>query len=371
MQQESKLELMRMSDSTKSSREILKLVDHLVKSNNLEKALTEVRKARELDPKNIYAFAYEERIKELYAQRKEQELLKLKTIDEAPPKTESMKPFNVNEQIIAEKPIVPALYEEFKRAGLRSSGKVETVQARRATKEALEIYKQALLLAWSDGQKTGEEVHELQDLKQSLFISDEEDAALDKQAKLECYILLLKHLLQSNASKAEVASYLAELRRSFDVSNSEQIIIEANLNVMSEGKSKKQLIVTVDDEKQILTLMKDILVQAQYDVKEFGTSDEAYEYLAKEKADCILCDISLETSTMNGFLFYERIRELRHLHQVPFIFITGLNDVVLMRAGKEMGVDDFLVKPVHRENLLATIRGRIKRYEQMRLLTGL
>jgi PleD family two-component response regulator len=355
----------------KSSRDILKLVDNLVKSNNLEKALNEVRKARELDPKNIYAFAYEERIKELFAQRKEQELLKLKTIDNVPADTETMKPYNVNRQIIAEKTDVPALYEEFKKAGLRSTEKVETVNKKRATKEALDLYKQALLLAWSDGQKTGEEVHELLDLKQSLYISDEEDAALDKQAKLECYILLLKHLLQSNASKAEVASYLAELRRSFDVSNSEQLIIEANLNVMKEGKSNKQLIVVVDDEKQMLTLMKDILIQAQYDVKEYSTSDEAYEYLTKEKADCILCDISLETSTMNGFLFYERIRELRHLHQVPFIFITGLNDVVLMRAGKEMGVDDFLVKPVHRENLMATIRGRIKRYEQMRLLSGL
>ncbi len=358
-----------MPDSPKSSRDILKLVDHLVKSNNLEQALDEVKKARELDPKNIYAFAYEERIKELFAQRKEQELLKQAT--PAPPVAEKMKPYNVNEQIISEKPNVPALYEEFKKAGLRSSDKMETDKVKRASKEALDIYKQALLLAWSDGQKNGEEVRELRDLKQSLYITDEEDTALDRQAKLECYILLLKYLLQSNVPKAEVASYLAELRRSFDVSRSDHIIIEANLNVMKEGKGKQQLIVVVDDEKQMLSLMKDILVQAYYDVKDYSTSDEAYEYLKNEKADCILCDISLETSTMNGFLFYEKIREMRHLHQVPFIFITGLNDVVLMRAGKEMGVDDFLVKPIHRENLLATIRGRIKRYEQMRLLTGL
>jgi CheY-like chemotaxis protein len=360
-----------MTDLMKSSRDILKLVDQLVKSNNLEKALDEVKKARLLDPKNLYAFAYEERIKELFAQRKEQEILKLKTIDSNPPLAETLKPYNVSEQIITEKTNVPALYEEFKKAGLRSSDKIESAKVKRASKEALEIYKQALLLAWSDGQIVGEEEHELQYLKQSLFITDEEHAMLDRQAKLECYILLLKHLLQSNVSKAEVSSYLAELRRSFDVSNSDQVIIEANLNGMKEGKEKRQTILVVDDEKQMLTMMKDILVQAQYDVKDYSTSDEAYEFLKKGKTDCILCDISLETSTMNGFLFYERIRELRHLQQVPFIFITGLNDVVLMRAGKEMGVDDFLVKPLHRENLLATIRGRIKRYEQMRLLSGL
>ncbi len=360
----------------KSSRDILKHVDQLVKANNLEKALHEVRKARELDPKNLYAFAYEERIQELFAQRQRQEALTLKSLQHSGTPGESLKPFSVDEQLLSERTgisgtKVPALYEEFKKVGLRGTDRTEPTQIKRASKEALEIYKQALLLAWSDGQKTEEEVHELQDLRQSLFITNEEHEMLDKQAKLECYILLLKHLLQSHASKAEVASNLAELRRSFDVSSSDQIVIEANLVVLKERKGKKQTIAVIDDEKQMLTLMKEILIHAQYDVKDFSTSDDAYEFLKKERADCILCDISLETSTMNGFLFYEKIRELRHLQQVPFIFITGLNDVVLMRAGKEMGVDDFLVKPIHRENLLATIRGRIKRYEQMKLLSGL
>jgi DNA-binding response OmpR family regulator len=117
--------------------------------------------------------------------------------------------------------------------------------------------------------------------------------------------------------------------------------------------------------------MKEFLIHAHYNVMDYSTSDEAYEYLKKGRTDLILCDISLETSTMNGFLFYERIRELRHLHQVPFVFITGLNDAVLIRAGKEMGVDDFLVKPIHHDILLATIRGKIKRYEQMKPLAGL
>jgi len=370
------LDSTRIIETMKSSREILKRVDQLVKANDLEKALHEVRKARELDPKNLYAFAYEERIQELFAQRQRQEVLTPTNLKSSDTPSKDLKPYNMGDQLLGERPDitetkVPALYEEFKKAGLRKSDQTEPTQTKRASKEALEIFRQALLLAWSDGQKTDEEVNELQYLKQSLFISDEEQKLLDRQAKLECYILLLKHLLQSHAPKAEIASTLAELRRSFDVSSSDQVVIEANLVVLKEEKGKKKTIAVIDDEKQILTLMRETLIQAHYQVMDFSTSDDAYDFLEKEKADCILCDISLETSTMNGFLFYEKIRELHHLQQVPFIFMTGLNDVVLMRAGKEMGVDDFLVKPIHRENLLATIRGRIKRYEQMRLLSGL
>lgn len=366
----------RVIKTMKISREILKRVDQLVKANDLERALDEVRKAREIDPKNLYAFAYEERIQELFAQRQKQEALTSKPLKTPDKVTENLKPYNLDDQLIGEKTEItetkiPALYEEFKKAGLRKSDSAEPAQPKRASKEALEIYRQALLLAWSDGQKTEEEVNELKYLKQSLLITDEEDELIDRQAKLECYISLLKHLLQSQTPKAEVAGTLAELRRSFDVSNSEQILIEANLGVTKDGRKKKQTVAVIDDEKQIRTLLKEILTQAGYQVMDFSTSDDAFAYLKKEKTDCILCDISLETSTMNGFLFYEKIRELRHLQQVPFIFITGLNDVVLMRAGKEMGVDDFLVKPIHRENLIATIRGRIRRYEQMKLMPNL
>jgi PleD family two-component response regulator len=365
-----------MPEAIKSSRELLKLVDQLVKANNLDKALLEVKKARELDPKNLYAFAYEERIQELFAKRKASKESPVKNVKGFDTATGALKPYDINSQLVSKQVDtqdvrIPALYEEFKKAGLRASDRTEHANIKQASKEALDIYKQALLLVWSDGQTTEAEVHELQDLRQALFITTEEHETLDRQAKLECYILLLKHLLQSPGSKAEIAGSLAELRRSFDVSSSDHVVIEANLAALKGTKGVKRTIAVIDDEQQILTLIKEILTQEKYAVEVFSTSDDAYEFLENGRVDLILCDVGLEDSTMNGFLFYEKIRELRHLQQVPFVFITGLNDVVLIRAGKEMGVDDFLIKPIRRENLLATIRGRIKRYEQMKLLAGL
>jgi CheY-like chemotaxis protein len=357
----------------KSSREILKHVDQLVKSNNLEKALQEVKKARELDPKNLYAFAYEERIHDLFIQQQKNSIT-LPGPKDAKGVAPGMTPYNLNEHVLQDREgingiKVPALYEEFKKAGLRSVDAIEPAIVKRASKEALETYKQALLLVWSDGQKTKEDVCELQDLRQSLGISIEEHETLDRQAKLECYIFLLKHLLK-HASQTEVKETLDELRKGFDVSSSDQLIIDANLHALKEKKGKKSRIAVIDDDEHILILMKETLLQAKYDVAGFSTSDDAFEFFKKESVDLVLCDISLETSTMNGFLFYEKTRELRHMQQTPFVFITGLDDDVLIRAGKEIGVDDFLIKPIHREDLLATIRGKIKRYEQLKLYPG-
>lgn len=157
------MELTPSSDAIKSSREILKLVDQLVKANNLDKALQEIQKARRLDPKNLYAFAYEERIQELFANRHVSKEVNVKSIKDPEAADGALKHYDINEQIIHEKQIVrdvqvPALYEEFKKAGLRSSEQKDNAKVKKASKEALELYKQALLLVWSDGQKTDEEV---------------------------------------------------------------------------------------------------------------------------------------------------------------------------------------------------------------------
>jgi PleD family two-component response regulator len=122
----------------------------------------------------------------------------------------------------------------------------------------------------------------------------------------------------------------------------------------------------IDDDEKLLNIVKQVIEDEGFVVQAFLTSDEAYRVLKTETPDIILSDINLETSTMGGFSFFEKIREMEHLHEVPFVFLSGLSDEVLVRTGKEMGIDDFLTKPFSPQSLLATIKGKIKRYRQMK-----
>jgi PleD family two-component response regulator len=46
-----------------------------------------------------------------------------------------------------------------------------------------------------------------------------------------------------------------------------------------------------------------------------------------------------------------------------------LTDDALVRTGKELGVDDYLMKPISEQTLLSTLRGKLKRFRQLRRLS--
>ncbi len=104
----------------------------------------------------------------------------------------------------------------------------------------------------------------------------------------------------------------------------------------------------------------------EFVVQSFSTSDEAIVALKDLTTDLIMSDINLDTSTMGGLSFYEKVRLYQHLAMVPFVFLSALWDEGMIRYGKRLGADDYLTKPISNELLLDTIRGKIKRYRQMR-----
>ena len=83
-----------------------------------------------------------------------------------------------------------------------------------------------------------------------------------------------------------------------------------------------------------------VLENADFRVKAFSTSDDALIALQTESPNLIISDISLETSFLGGFAFYEKIRQMDHLLDVPFIFLSGMSDEGMIRYGKGLGADD-------------------------------
>ncbi|MBN2003274.1 MAG: response regulator transcription factor [Anaerolineae bacterium] len=130
--------------------------------------------------------------------------------------------------------------------------------------------------------------------------------------------------------------------------------------------NNKASILVVDDEPDLLANISLALEAAGYQVITAGDGMEALETLETNPADLILADIAMPN--MNGYQLYERIREKTQWAAIPFIFLTARKMDSDIRYGKEMGVDDYLTKPIRSADLLAVVRGKLRRAQQLEAL---
>lgn len=122
-------------------------------------------------------------------------------------------------------------------------------------------------------------------------------------------------------------------------------------------------ILVVDDEKDLLEGLKLTLERAGYEVLAVGNGSEALEMLALRPVDLILSDIAMPT--MNGYQLYEKVVARSDWVSIPFIFLSARGMGSDIRYGRELGVDDYLIKPFRAADLLAVVRGCLRRAQRV------
>lgn len=128
------------------------------------------------------------------------------------------------------------------------------------------------------------------------------------------------------------------------------------------------LILCIDDEGDLREEIADELRQAGYDVVEAADGKTGFDFIAKYKPDLVLCDVSMPG--MNGYEVLSAVRE-RHaeLADMPFLFLSALADRTDVIAGKQLGADDYLTKPIDLEMMLVTIRARLSQISRIEAKT--
>ncbi len=129
----------------------------------------------------------------------------------------------------------------------------------------------------------------------------------------------------------------------------------------------KTLILVVEDDFQNRQLLSIYLQRAGYEVDLASNGVEALEKLRMSAPDLIISDISMPR--MDGFELYKAVKDVPALRPIPFIFLTAHSDADRRRYGKELGSDDFLTKPISQEDLLVSLRGKLKRVDEIRTTT--
>jgi len=83
----------------------------------------------------------------------------------------------------------------------------------------------------------------------------------------------------------------------------------------------------------------------------------------KENPDLVVCDVMMPE--MDGYAVVQALRAEKKFATTPFIFLTAKGDKNDVRIGMNFGADDYLTKPVIREDLLAAVHARLARAQAL------
>jgi DNA-binding NtrC family response regulator len=108
---------------------------------------------------------------------------------------------------------------------------------------------------------------------------------------------------------------------------------------------KKLLI--VDDEPEILAVLKDQLEEDGMDIQTASAGKQALELCERESFDAILSDLNMPQ--MDGLKFLKNLRDRGN--QTPFVVLTGYADKDKAVQALKLGAFDFLEKPWSSEQL--------------------
>jgi signal transduction histidine kinase len=133
---------------------------------------------------------------------------------------------------------------------------------------------------------------------------------------------------------------------------------------MSTEARTTALIQVVEDDPNLNMAISETLRSFDFEVESFANGALALAWLEKNRPDIILCDIMMPE--MDGYTLLRHTRADPQLRTLPFIFLTARASPADQRMAREIGVEDYLTKPIDSESLVVAIRNALRRQQLVR-----
>ncbi len=118
-------------------------------------------------------------------------------------------------------------------------------------------------------------------------------------------------------------------------------------------------VLIVEDEVTNIMVLEALLTRLGYEVTTASSGEEALQLVSREKPDVILSDVMM--TSMDGYTVCRRLKENPETFLIPVVLMTALDRVEDRIEGIEAGADDFLTKPINRDELVARIRTLLRK----------
>lgn len=130
--------------------------------------------------------------------------------------------------------------------------------------------------------------------------------------------------------------------------------------------TSRSRILLIEDDTNLARTIRNVLLLEDFEVCVADSGASGIQKTFEYNPDLILCDINMYP--IDGYQVINVLKENRLTDCIPFIFITGKSELQDIRAGMDLGADDYFVKPFNNQSLVKSIRGKLSKYRKIEAL---
>ena len=116
-------------------------------------------------------------------------------------------------------------------------------------------------------------------------------------------------------------------------------------------------ILVLEDDAKLNQIVCTYLNDCGFAAKGFLNADDAYDELYNSLYDLIISDIMMQGT--DGFAFAQTVRQV-YTH-IPILFMSARDDLPAKQKGFQLGIDDYMVKPIELDELVLRVRALLRR----------
>lgn len=216
----------------------------------------------------------------------------------------------------------------------------------------------ALKEYWRNGKPSEDQYQNIFKMQKELNFSDGKLLEYERDIKNTLYKDTLHEIWLTGGLSAFTSDVVDSLRKKFEISRIDHSVIESSLLKEFRKNRIRGTILIVDADDKSLLEISTVLRSHYFAVIAAGNIDEALACMKIATPNVIISGMNF-ISDSDGFEFYEIIRKTSYTKNIPFIFMTTSIDRSTLLIGKRLGVEEFIMKPIDFELLIATLNGKM------------
>ena len=239
------------------------------------------------------------------------------------------------------------------------------IEVPRTKEQRLQIYQERIREAWASGPLTMEKAQYLMELQDILQLGFDEHSECESEVRLQLYAESVQQAILTGKIKPTDMEALDELKARFDITSDEAANVEPLILSAFQRVAVKATILVADDDEALVEILTQRLRETGYSAIGVITLAEAMSLVETTTIDLILSDIQFKGEKGDGFTFFKFVQQKPHLRKIPFVLMSSLDEGLFIRTGVQLGVDDYLTKPLDLDLLVAVIEGKLKKYRTL------